>query len=214
MREGFLTSIFDIRHAISCGPLLRGLPVRMKIAAQVLLVVALIFLAGCGSRKDNQSFMREDVNIAYMQTIAVLPFENLGGGSAQRIREITITQVLASGLFDVADKGRVDSTLRAEAIEPTAAIDSATLKRLGQRLGVQAFMLGSVEQVSDARGGAVYPEISLTLRLVDAEAGVVIWQASGRGSGYSLLDRLFGVTSKNSFQVSLDLVSGLLGTIR
>jgi TolB-like protein len=204
MKNGFFTSKVKIRHSLFCGSLL-------------ILVFMLVFLAGCGSRKTNQAFMRKDVSLDYIQAIAVLPFENIGGsaGAAQRTREIAITQVLASGLFDVADKGRVDSTLRSEAIESGAPIDSATLKRLGQRLGVQAFMLGTVEQISDARtGGAVYPEISLTLRLVDAEAGTVIWQASGRGSGYSLLDRLFGVTPKNSFQVTLDVVSRMLATIR
>jgi TolB-like protein len=182
-----------------------------------LLILIMLSLTGCGSREPSQSFMREDVDIAYVRTIAVLPFENLGGGAgaAQRTREIIITQVLSSRLFDVADRGRVDSTLRAEAIEPTAPLDNATLKRLGQRLGVQAFMLGSVEQTSDARtGGAVYPEISLTLRLVDAEAGLVIWQASDRATGYSLMNRMFGISSKGSFKVTLELVDRMLGTIK
>lgn len=191
-----------------------------KKIAGLILVLALSFLWGCSSHSLTKSFLREDVNIGYIQTIAVLPFENLGPGgpaTAQRIREITITQVLVSGLFDVVDRGRVDSMLREEAIDPgaAAAIDNLTLKRLGQRLGVQAFLLGSVEQVSDARTGtAVYPETTITLRLVDIEAGNVLWQATGRGSGYSLLDRMFGVAPKDSFRVTLDLITRMLNTIR
>jgi TolB-like protein len=183
----------------------------------MLIVVLAISMWGCGSRKNaDQTFMRE-VSLAYIQTIAVLPFESLAGGEGptQRVREITMTQVLASGLFDVVDKGRVDSALRAEAIDQKTPIEAATMKRLGQRLGVQAFMMGSVEQTADARtGAAVYPEIFLTLRLVDSEAGTVLWQASSRGSGYSLTDRLFGLTSKNSFEVTLELVSQMLRSIR
>ncbi|MBE0598782.1 MAG: hypothetical protein IH614_16120 [Desulfuromonadales bacterium] len=187
--------------------------------AQLLLasVIVLLLLAGCSARNQTKSFMRKEVDLSYIQNVAVLPFENLGGGAgaAQRTREIIMTQVLASGLFNVVDKGRVDSTLRTEAIEPGTPIDGPTLRRLGQRLETQAFLLGSVEQAADARtGGAVYPEISLTLRLIDAESGSVLWQSSGRGSGYSLMDRLFGVTPKNSFQVTLDLVSKMLVTIR
>ncbi len=189
-----------------------------KIVALLLIFVFLsISLSACSGRNQTKSFMRDEVNLSYIQTVAVLPFENLGGGAgaAQRTREITMTQLLASGLFDVVDKGRVDSTLRAEAIEAGAPMDGPTMRRLGQRLGTQAFILGSVEQEAGARtGGAVYPEISLTLRLVDTETGMVLWQSSGRGSGYSLMDRLFGTTPKNSFEVTLTLVSRMLATIR
>jgi TolB-like protein len=187
------------------------------ITTLITLMLLLVTLAGCGSRQLTQeSFMREGVSLASIETIAMLPLENLGGGAgpAERVREITMTQVLASGLFDVLDKGRVDSTLRAEALAPDAPIETATLRRLGQRLGVQAFLLGSVEQSMESRGAAAYPEISLTLRLVDSESGLVLWQASGRGSGYSLRDRLFGLAPRNSFQVTLELVNRMLRTMR
>lgn len=179
----------------------------------LLAVLALLGLSGCGARPQVQSFLRPEVNLGYIRTVAVLPFEQQAG-AAEQIREIAMTQLLASGLFDVLDKGRVDSALREEAIERGMPLDNPTLRRLGQRLGVQAFLLGSVDQagVSQA-GGSVYPEITLTLRLIDAEAGTLLWQASGRGSGYSLADRLFGLNPKNSFEVTLDLLTRLLGTM-
>lgn len=187
---------------------------RMKgVLVRGLLVTALIALAGCGARPQVKSFLRQDVNLGYIRTVAVLPFEQQAG-AAEQIREIAITQVLASGLFDVLDKGRVDSALAEEAVERGRPIDPPTLRRLAQRLGVQAFLLGSVDQAGDARAGtSVYPEVTLTLRLVDAENGVLLWQASGRGSGYSLADRLFGLRPRNSFEVTLDLLSRLLRTL-
>jgi TolB-like protein len=191
-----------------------------KKIAGLMLLFMLATLAGCGAGIQTKSCLRETTDFSYIQTVAVLPFENLGGGgasAAQRIREITITQVLASDLFDVVDRGRVDSMLKEEAIDPgaAAAIDPLTLTRLGKRLGVQAFLVGSVEQVSEARtGSAVYPETTLTLRLIDVEAGNILWQATGRGSGYSLMDRMFGVAPKDSFRITLDLISRMLRTIR
>jgi TolB-like protein len=175
----------------------------------------LLLLSGCGGGSVTKSFMRKDASLAHIQTIAVPPFENLGGGTgAERIREFTMTQVLATGLFDVADKGRVDSALRDEVIEPGTPLDPTTLKRLGQRLGVQAFILGSVELTSESRGSAVFPEITMTLRLIDSETGTLLWQASGRGSGYSLADRLFGMAPKDPFRVTMGLLNKLLATIR
>jgi len=71
-----------------------------------------------------------------------------------------------------------------------------------------------VEQGTESLGASVYPEVNLTLRLLDAETGTLIWQATGRGSGYSLLDRLFGLAPKNHFQVTLELLERMLRTIK
>ncbi len=181
----------------------------------VAIIVGLFLcVTGCSSSTGSvKSFMREDTSLAHVERVAVLPYENLGGGGVMRIREMTMTQILSSGMFDVVDKGRVDSLLHAEAIEPGAPFDEVTLRRLGERLGVQAFFLGSVEESGDSRGNSFYTEITMTLRLIDSESGVLLWQASGRGSGYSLTDRLFGFSPKDSFQVTLDLLARLLGTL-
>lgn len=187
-----------------------------RTIAGLLVLSSLLALSGCGSGSMTKAYLREGATFSHIQTVAVLPFENLGGGAgaAQRTREITMTQVLTSGLFDVADKGRVDSLMRDEVIEPGTPLDEATLRRLGQRLGVQGFIVGSVEQGTETRGSAVYPEVNLTLRLLDTETGTLIWQATGRGSGYALADRLFGLTPKNHFEVTFELLNRMLNTIK
>ncbi len=178
-----------------------------------LIFLSVVFsLQGCGSGSVTQSFLRENANLAYIQTVAVMPFE--GGGRAPRIRELTMTQLLASGLFDVVDKGRVDNFLQQEAIVPGSPLDNFTIKRMGESLKVKALLLGSVEQVSEARGNARFPEMTMTLRLIDTDTGLLLWQASGRGSGYSLADRLFGFSPKDSFEVTMELLNSLFATMR
>jgi hypothetical protein len=178
----------------------------------VILVSMLLVLPGCGMGKaPTTSFIRENTNLALIQTVAVLPFE--GGGRAPRIRELTMTQLLATDIFDLVDKGRVDIFLRQEAITPGSPIDLFTLRRLGESLNVQAALFGSVEQVSESRGSAVFSEMTMTLRLIECETGVLLWQASGIGSGYSLADRLFGFAPKDSFQVTLELLDELFATM-
>jgi hypothetical protein len=114
----------------------------------------------------------------------------------------------------VVEKGQVDGTLRAEAIDPGAPIDAPLLRRLGQRLGVQAFLMGSVDDVGESRiGNSVYPDLALSMRLVDSESGLILWQASGRGTGYSFWGRLFGIGFKDSFQVTLELIRSLMATM-
>ncbi|MEJ2690079.1 MAG: hypothetical protein P8130_09040, partial [Deltaproteobacteria bacterium] len=77
-----------------------------------------------------------------------------------------------------------------------------------------AFLIGSLDEASEKqKGAAVFLDLSLTMRLIDAESGLVLWQASGRDTGYSWRDRLFGLGGKDSFQVTVELVRNLLGTI-
>ena len=179
----------------------------------IILAAMLLYLPGCGSGKmPVESFTRENANLALIQRVAVFPFE--GGGRAPRIRELTMTQLLATDIFDVVDKGRVDNILQQEAIPPTAPLDEFTIRRFGEALNVQAILLGSVEELNESRGNAVFTEITLTLRLIECETGQLLWQASGRGSGYSLADRLFGFAPKDSFQVTMDLLNELFATMQ
>lgn len=185
---------------------------RKQIIGTVLLSL-LLSLPGCSSSAPPiESYLRENVNLALIQTIAVLPFE--GGGRSARIRELTITQLLANNIFDIVDKGLVDKFLQQEAINPGTPLDTFTLRRLGESLGVKVVLLGSVEEVTNSRGSASYPEITMTLRLVECETGKVLWQASGMGSGYSTADRLFGLAPKDRFQVTLDLLYDLMATMQ
>ena len=168
-----------------------------KKIVSLILVGMLLYLPGCGGRKKSptKSFVRQDVNLALIQTVAVLPFE--GGGRAQRIREFTITQLLAADIYDVVDKGKVDVILAQEAITPGMPLDSFTIRRLGETLNVEAVLLGSVEIANESRGNAAFPQIIITMRLINCETGLLLWQASGRGSGYSLADRLFNLGQLN-----------------
>ena len=192
----------------------------MKILAKKTVVLLIGFmllpLVGCAGKKTTESFLRPEFDITFVQKVAVLPFEDPSGNPvlAARCRQITITQILSSGLFDVVDKMQVDSVLQDLALPAGTPIDASTLRRMGQLLGVQGFIVGSLDDAAESRKGAsAFLELSLTMRLIDSESGLVVWQATGRGSGYSLWDRLFGTASKDSFQVTLELIQNLLGTM-
>lgn len=183
-----------------------------KTCVAIILLGVLIGLTGCFSgNMPVESYLREGTNVQLIKKIAVLPFE--GSGRTARVRELTITQLLANDTFDVVDKGLVDKFMQEEALNPGAPLDIFTLRRLGESLDVSVVMLGSVEEVTNSRGSASYPEITMTLRIIECETGQVLWQASGMGSGYSTADRLFGFAPKDRFQLTLDLLYNLMDTL-
>ena len=185
----------------------------------ILLLISLSLLPafGCSQKSSvTTTFVREDVDLTYITKVAVLPFVNNTNDefSGQRIRDIASTQILAMGIFDVVGRGVVDSGLREMAIEPDTPLDVQLIKKLGRRLGVEGFILGTVNGVGDQRRGSfAYSEVSLSLELIDAESGLVLWRNSDTLSGYSLTDRLFGLDPLDSFQVTVDLLNKMFATI-
>lgn len=182
-----------------------------------LILFFSFFLQGCaGTDSVRQTFVRENVDLGYITRVAVLPFENntQDDFAAQRIRDITATRILAMGIFDVVDRGVVDSGLREMAIDKDTPLDVPVVKRLGQRLDVQAFVYGTVNSIGENRQGSfTYPQVALTLELLDSESAQVLWRNSDTNSGYSLADRLFGLAPLDAFQITVNLLNSMLATI-
>ena len=183
----------------------------------LILVVIMLPLVGCSTMgSSTEAYVREDIDFSFVQRIAVLSFKNNSDDkyAPVRTRDVTITHVLTQGLFDVVEKNLVDSALRDEVISPGSEIDPLTLKRLGSRLQVQAFLLGTVDMAGmSTLGTTSSPQLALTLRLVEADSGMVLWQASGHRSAASLANRLLGTPGDDAYQITVSLVRTLLRTL-
>ena len=189
---------------------------KLSHALYSILFLTSLVLSGCARHGGDDFFIRENVDFAFISRIAILPFENNSKDEyvAERCRDITITNTLSLRLFDVVDKGHVDSLMRLEAIEPGSAIDEMTIKRLGRKLKVNAILIGTVDVSGENRQGSfAYPELSLTLRLLETEAALVVWQASGHASGQTMRAKLLGMGPRDVFFITNSLVRKLLATI-
>lgn len=186
----------------------------MQKLALVGCLILLGVVAGCGGKFTSEDFVREDIDFAIVTKVAVLPFFNHTEDkfAHQRIRNVAITQLLANGIADVVDRGIVDSVLFEEVIDPRQPIDLINLKRLGQRLNVQAFLMGSIDAVQSKKRG-LYPQMALNLRLVEAQSGTILWQSSGHWTSESFFGKIFGVAPTDSFHVNLKLLDRMLRSL-
>ena len=187
----------------------------MKRFSYILTILCLLVLSGCGGKYTSEEFMREDVDFDSIRRVAVLPFLNHTEDryAGQRARNIATTQILALGVADVVDRGIVDSVLLEEVIDASLPIDLLNLKRLGQRLNVQAFLLGSVDISSGGAGSKGFPAVGITLRMVDSQASVVIWQASGSWDSETVGGRIVGATGADLYHVNLLLLKDMLKSL-
>ena len=164
----------------------------------IISVVILCGYAGCVHTKT-KVFINPNINFKFVKKVAVLPFENLSNDrfADKKVRDIFVTTLLASEVLEVPELGDVlqvinslgiDSGLEQAAFvqeqKPTGTITKETAKALGQALGVQGIILGSVEEYSIIRTtSGSFPEVSITLRMIDPKTGSIIWAVSHTEKG-------------------------------
>jgi len=186
-----------------------------KFASAGCLVAICLLLFGCSGKFTSDEYLRDDIDYDSIRRVAVLPFLNHTTDRYihERIRNIAITQLLANGIADVVDRGIVDSVLYEEVIDPKQPIDLINLKRLGQRLNVQAFLLGDVDMVTNKSSGSGYPQLGLTIRLVDAQSSAILWQSSGHWSSESFVGKMFGIAPTDSYHVNIKLLDKMVRSL-
>lgn len=112
------------------------------------------------------------------ERVAVLPFVNRSGRTeaGSTFAEILAHEWFVTAGVQVLEASELRSALVRARIRTLQEMDAQTLASIGALLGVRRFALGSVERfgdevlVRDQR----YPEVEITLRIVDALTGLVV----------------------------------------
>ena len=161
-------------------------------------------------------FVHPNADISTYRRVGVLPLENMTTDrfAGERVREILVIELSAEELFEVVEPGEVNRVLRVQNITSVADLGPEEIAQLGEALGAQALMLGSVMDYRERRTGTISaPEIALTLRLIDVETGLAVWSVSDARTGVSTWTRLFGVGERSQSDVARQLVRELVGTL-
>ena len=185
---------------------------RYVLCVHALLVSLLLFSACSGP----MSYIHPTADLTYIKTVAIVPFENLtqAKGAEGKVMNVVAAGVLRRGVFDVVEFGEVAKVLREEGFKGDGSISKRAAERAAQRLNVQSFIVGSVEEYGVSRtGGSSYPEVSVSLKLIDAKSYKIIWEATHNVKGTTVLDRLFGISKKSTSDLAKELVAEMLDTL-
>ncbi len=163
-----------------------------------LLLPAALGLGACGGTMKATQFTNPKFDFAFVQRVAVLPFDNesIDRQAGSRATRLAITELLATGAVDVVEPGEVQAALvkvaGAVSGRPVAPSTEQILA-LGKALNVQALLLGSVTQSENLRSGAVpIPVVTVDLHLVETETGATVWATTHSEKGGSLEARVLG----------------------
>ena len=117
-------------------------------------------------------------NIDRYRTMAVMLFEDAAGapGSGSRVAGIVTTLMLDLDVHMV-ERAKLDEVLKEQIIQLTHADDANVLK-VGRLLGAQAIIVGDVQQW-ERYGQERMHSVSLSLRMIDVETGLLLFSGEG-----------------------------------
>lgn len=185
-------------------------------STRIILLFFLVFLAGCGGRVVQ--YINPNANFSYIKDVAVLPFNNLGddANAGEKVRGAVIVDLMSREVFNVIEQGEVSKVLElvlssaggqaGMALKP----DKEMLKLIGERMGVQAVIIGSVDDYGTSAGVSL---VSISLRMLDTSSGAVLWQVKSTASGSSVVRSMFGVSTKDMVHLSRKAVRKALNTL-
>ncbi len=112
------------------------------------------------------------------RTMAVMLFEDAAGarGSGSRVTGIVTTLMLDLDIHMV-ERAKLDEVLKEQVIQLTHADDANVLK-VGRLVGAQAIIVGEVQQWERRPQDRMH-SVSLALRMIDVETGLLLFNGEG-----------------------------------
>jgi hypothetical protein len=174
----------------------------------------LITLTGCGGT-SNLHYVQQQFDYSSIKRIAVLPFESHTSDeyAGEKIRQSVITDLLSRGI-DVIEPGEVTRSLIELKIKSLSSIKTSDIQTLAKTLGVDALMMGSVEAYGISKGITVsYPEVSISMRLIEASSGKIIWSVCNTSGGPNFWTRHFGAENISLSETANKVVKEAIDTL-
>lgn len=158
----------------------------------------------------------QDMDFGSVKRVAVLPLDNLTNEryAGEIVRQVVISELLASGLVDVIVPGEVIAAIDKMGSKSISSLTEEQIKTLGSSLKVQAVIFGSVGKFGEVRVGNISaPEISITLMMADTSSGSIVWSATRTSGGAGFMARHFGARSDTMSESVLKVVRETLRTL-
>ena len=186
----------------------------MKRAPGLAISVLLVLLATASSVRAQVTDVYRDPNMDFgsIKTVAVLPFTNLARDQvvAERVRDVFINRLLSTEAVYVLPVGEVARGIsKAEILNPSAPSPDEIIK-LATLVKADAVITGVVREYGEVRSGTTTANIiSMSIQLIEAGTGKVVWSGSTTKGGITFWNRLFGGGGQPVNQVTEEAIDAL-----
>ena len=152
-----------------------------------------------------------------MKKVAILPFSSLSGKTAasETVTNIFITEIFNLGKFQVEEPGNILEFMIREGMNTLGEIDVESLKMMSAHLGLDAVIVGTVEEYDEGRTRVPsVPVVSITARMIEPKSGKIIWSAKNRRSGGDYLIAFDFGRVRSVTILTKKVVDEMLGSIK
>ena len=170
-----------------------------------LLVMTLLFLlvsAGCATKSSSSKassskgvFRDPNMDFGLLQSVAVMPFTNLSRETAagERVRDVFMVMLQATGGLYVIPPGEVGRGISRLNLERPGSPTPEEVTKFAKIVNADAVFTGTVTEYGEVRSGTSTANVvSMSLLMMEAQTGRVVWSASSTKGGVTTTDRLFG----------------------
>ncbi|MBI5576037.1 MAG: DUF799 family lipoprotein [Deltaproteobacteria bacterium] len=154
----------------------------------------LLVATGCAGTSHNV-FRDPNMDFGSIQAVAVLPFTNLTREqlAADRVRDVFMTMLQATGGLYVIPPGEVSRGISRANVERPATPTAEEIVKFAKNLNADVVITGTVSEYGEVRSGSTSANvISVSLQMMEAQTGKVVWTAATTKGGVTTADRLFG----------------------
>jgi hypothetical protein len=183
---------------------------RLNLLARLVVLLALVLPTGCGT---TDTYFERDMDFGSLQTVAVLPFQDLTRTkeAAQRVRDTFMVMLLATEAVYVLPAGEVARGISKVGAFGREGPSVDQIRQLGGILQAEAIITGVLREYGSVRSGATSANVvSLSLQMMETSSGRVIWSASSTKGGIDIWDRLLGTRGAPMNAVTEKAVNDLL----
>lgn len=183
---------------------------RRSLCRKLVILCFLISFPGCIT---TDVYFEPDMDFASLRAIAVMPFQNLTReeDAAERVRDAFSGMLLATEAVYVLPAGEVARAIARTGALPSGGPSAEQIKKLSGILEVDAVITGVLREYGEVRSGSTSANVaSLSLQMIEATTGRVVWSAASTKGGITLWDRLFGGGGEPMNKVTEKVVDDLL----
>jgi hypothetical protein len=191
---------------------------RMKRFSRILLFLVLVLSsASCASSLgQRQYYFNPNMDFRAIKTAAVMPFDNMTREqlAADRVRDVFTNMLLSSSDIYVVPPGEVSRGILITGIANPVIPSPEEVIKLAAVIKVDVIITGAVKEYGEVRSGTSSANlISVSLQMIEAATGKIIWSASTTKGGITTWDRLFGGGGEPMNDITEEAVKDIIGKI-
>jgi hypothetical protein len=131
------------------------------------------------------------------------------------VDDLMLVELRQASRFDVTDAGETQKVLRSLGVTPYGGLDLESLRRIGEAAGVDAVILGRVDDYNEGLrpGATTSPSVALDARMLETATGKILWMGFHEGQGEDSQIVLEFGKIKSMVPLAMKVIAEMVGTM-